>query len=456
MATNRVLIISHEVVGEQMAGPGIRYYNLARVLSDEFVVTLAVPPSSQLKSPQKFAVITYETPEDQVLGDSISRSDVVIVPAIFLGRISFLWENEIPVVVDGYDPFLFEALLLGTSDIAWLQKAITQACLRGDFFICASIRQRSWWLGLLEANGRINPRTIADDKKLRWLVDLVPFGIPSHPPKHTRPVIKGVWPGVEEHDKLVLWGGGLWPWFDPFTAIRAIHRVWRKRRDVKLVFPGTQHPNPRMRDIPTYRKEAIRLAEALGLLNKAVFFGEWIAYQEWPNALLESDVALSLHYDTAEAELAFRTRILDYIWAGLPTIATCGDETSSLIRDNGLGAVVDFEDDKAVAEALLELLEIPKDSFTDNFERVRNKFTWERVSEPLRRFCRDPRPAPDKGSPYPGNSFYREKIEAYLEEITRLEREVVRLKEFEKIVLRYHSTIPFRVYFWLKGRLFPG
>ncbi len=41
-----LLILSHDVVGSQMAGPGIRYYHLARVLARELPVTLAVPGHS--------------------------------------------------------------------------------------------------------------------------------------------------------------------------------------------------------------------------------------------------------------------------------------------------------------------------------------------------------------------------------------------------------------------------
>ena len=37
----RLLIISHDVVGERMAGPGIRYYHLARVLGKYVPATLA-------------------------------------------------------------------------------------------------------------------------------------------------------------------------------------------------------------------------------------------------------------------------------------------------------------------------------------------------------------------------------------------------------------------------------
>jgi len=415
-----ILIISHDIVGEQMAGPGIRYFHLAQVLAREFPVILAVPESSAI--PGDFPAIVYGSGNDEHLEQAVENARVVVVPAVHVIQIPALWTTRSPVVVDGYDPFVAETLYLG-GDVSTLQRVLTKAYLLGDFFICASERQRDWWLGLLEAHGRINPYTFGEDPSLRKLVDVVPFGLPEEPPRATKPVIKGVWPGIGPEDKVLLWGGGLWPWLDPLTAIRAVARVWRQRQDVRLIFPGTRHPNPWMSGIPTHNEAAQRLAGELGLLGRAVFFGEWVPYEGWPNVLLESDRALTLHPDTLEARLAFRSRVLDYIWAGLPMIATRGDATSDLVERYRLGIVVDYADDTGVANAILQLLETPKEAWQAQFESARRDLTWEQAARPLIEFCRHPRRAPDKvvlenriGNPY------------YLDEITRLTSEVMHLR----------------------------
>src|SRR5690606_24914243 len=113
-------------------------------------------------------------------------------------------------------------------------------------------RQRDWWLGQLEAHGRINPATYGADPTLRRLVDVVPYGLPAEPPVATRPLIKGVWAGITPTDKVVLWGGGLWPWLDPLTAIRAIYLLQQARPEIKLIFPGTRHPNREVASMPTH------------------------------------------------------------------------------------------------------------------------------------------------------------------------------------------------------------
>jgi glycosyltransferase involved in cell wall biosynthesis len=415
-----VLIISHDIVGEQMAGPGIRYFHLARVLAREFPVTLAVPEGSKISG--DFSIIVYGSGNDEHLERAVWSARVVVVPAVHVIQIPALWNTQAPIVIDGYDPFVAETLYMG-GDVSTLQHVLTKAYLLGDFFICASERQRDWWLGLLEAHGRINPYTFSEDPSLRKLVDVVPFGLPEEPPQATRPAIKGVWRGIGPEDKVLLWGGGLWPWLDPLTAIRAVAWVWQQRQDVRLIFPGTRHPNPWMSGIPTHNEAAQTLAGELGLLGKAVFFGEWVPYEDWPNVLLESDIALTLHPDTLEARLAFRSRVLDYIWAGMPIIATRGDATSDLVERYRLGIVVDYADDAGVANAILQLLETPKEAWQAQFEKARRDLSWERVAQSLIEFCRHPRRAPDRASlgNRTGNPYY-------LDEITRLTGEITRLR----------------------------
>ena len=129
-------------------------------------------------------------------------------------------------------------------------------------------------------------------------------------------------PGIHERDKVLLWGGGIWNWLDPLTPIRAVHALSRKRDDVKLLFLGVEHPNPGVHQ-QAMAARAVELAKELGLYDRFVFFNfGWVPYEERADYLLESDLGISGHPDTVEARFSFRTRLLDYFWAGLPTVAT--------------------------------------------------------------------------------------------------------------------------------------
>ncbi len=429
---NCILIISHDVVGAQMAGPGIRYYNLAQILCREFETILAIPPESPLGFDNAdFQIAPYQRHQWVSLESLAKKAKIILFAGDTANEFPQLRDSDAALVVDGYDPLLAEWLALVCSLnlpeelTLWANRmvALSQQILLGDFFVCASERQRDWWLGRLEAVGRINPYMYREDPSLRQLVDLVPFGLPAQVPRHTRQVIKGIWPGIAAEDRVILWGGGLWPWLDPVTAIRAVAQVWQKRQDVRLIFPGTKHPNPILKDVHTQNEMALQVAKDLGVLNQAVFFGDWIPYTDWPNVLLESDLALTLHYDTYETRLAFRSRVLDYIWAGLPIVATHGDATSELIDHYRLGVIVDYKAVEQVAEAVLHLLEIPRSAFEISFENARQNLTWARAAQPLVKFCQCPRRAPDRS--------LLEKDSAalfYQYELSRLQTEMERLK----------------------------
>jgi hypothetical protein len=436
-----VLVISHDVVGAAMAGPGIRYFHLARVLAREFRVVLALPPGSTLDAASNIEVLRYEHGQSPALQAAICGARVVIVAAVGVVAIPALASAGVPLAVDGSNPFQAETFWLRQGEAAEQSAALTPAYLAGDFFFCASERQRDWWLGLLEANGRINRETYGEDPTLRRLIDLVPYGIPAEAPQHTRPVVKGVWPGIGPGDRVLLWGGGLWPWLDPRTAIRAIAHLRAERPDVRLLFPGTRHPNAGVAAMPNLADAARDLARELGLLDEAVFFGDWVPYADWPNVLLESDVALTLHpRDALEAHLAYRTRVLDYVWAGLPTIAARGDVLADLIAEQGLGVRVEPEQPETVAEAMLSLLDTPREHLQPRFAAARRALQWETVAAPLVEFCRRPRLAPDKvarGARL-GNAYYLDQVERLAARVRWYEghRAVSLLRRLDPLVQR--------------------
>jgi glycosyltransferase involved in cell wall biosynthesis len=303
------------------------------------------------------------------------------------------------VIYDLYDPFLIGNLTFHAGEdmsrryrrVAFRAPTLLQeiALSTGTAFICASERQRDFWLGTLGALGRIEPEGAAADPGLRDLIDVVPFGLEPEPPQATRPVLKGVVPGIRETDKVLLWGGGVWNWFDPLTPIRAVHALSQERDDVKLYFLGVKHPNPGVHQTAMTAK-AVQLAEELGLLDRFVFFNfGWVPYAERANYLLESDLGISSHPDTVEARFSFRTRLLDYFWSGLPTVSTEGDVLSDLVHERNLGRSVAVGDVDGWAGAVRELLDddAERAAIRRNVEAVRAEFAWPTVVAPLARLA---------------------------------------------------------------------
>jgi glycosyltransferase involved in cell wall biosynthesis len=218
---------------------------------------------------------------------------------------------------------------------------------------------------------------------------------------HTRNVLRGVVPGIDDDAKIILWGGGVYNWFDPISLLQAVDKLRGRLPEVRLYFLGMKHPNPH---VPEMRM-AVRtreLADELGLTDTHVFFNEgWVEYEDRQNYLLESDLGVSTHLDHVETEFSFRTRILDYLWASLPVVATRGDALADLIEHHELGITVPAEDVDALEDALHRLL---TDERLNHECRVRtaevaDEFRWAKVLEPIVRFCREPHRAPDLVDP---------------------------------------------------------
>ena len=477
--TTRVLIISQDVVGPQMAGPGIRYWEFSRLLGREMRVTLAAPapvPSTA----DGFDLLAYDQEEPEPLQRAAHEADAVIAGGYLLRAFPFLLALERPLVVDAYIPYPLEVLELSSqyspvdqiTSHADALSTLNLQFMAGDFFICASERQRDLWLGLMLAQGRINPHTYAQDRTFRHLIDVVPFGLPEQPPRLEKPALRGVNPAVREGDRIILWGGGIWQWLDPLTLIRAISRIVSQRSDVHLFFPGTRHPYAEGVPDMQMRQAATRLSDELGLTGRHVIFGDWMPYQDRQNYLLEADVGVSLHFDTLETRFAFRTRLLDYIWAGLPIVASRGDPLSELVEQHDLGRVVEPEDVDGLATALLELLDVPdiRDTFRPRFEAVAAQLTWPQVIRPLARFCHAPQRALDRRMP--DRNIYqawvsdlqrasRSSSEAQIADLQKhaqtlegiIQARDEQITDLTQLVDRYSRSLPAKVYAALKQLL---
>jgi len=373
----RVLVLSNEPLGEVMAGPAIRATELARVLADT-----------------GHDVTLRDTEDRHEIRRLAGEAEVVLLQGWVLERVPALADSGARIVVDLYDPFGLELLMLIEAEPAARREAAQANALRalhdqlraGDFFLCASERQRDYWLGWLEALGRINPRTHGADPDLRALIDVVPFGVPSEPPRGTRETGPRATFGIGADELMLLWGGGVYDWFDPVTVVRAVERV----EGAHLVFMAAGHPNP---ELPT--------ARALGAAREAAgprvhFHDGWVEYDHRADWLLDADAGVSAHHEHVETRFAFRTRILDYLWAGLPVLCTRGDALADEVQRADLGATLAPGDVDGWVAEIENLKDAERRAACGaRAAEVASTLTWEQVSGPLAAYCAAPRRAPD-------------------------------------------------------------
>lgn len=394
-----VLFISPDAVGERMRGMGIRYTELARVLAPHAEVVVATgDPLGGGEPPPGIPVVGYAPHAPGALRPEIARADAIVAPPQWPLVTSWLRRSGARLIFDLYTPETLETLELFADRrpalrrlmVALTVDRLEDALRSGHHFMCAGEAQRDLYAGALLATRRLTPAAYDRDPSLRALLEVVPFGVPSQPPSPSGGGgLRATFAQIGAGERIVLWNGGLWNWFDAPTAIRAIGMLAGRLPGVRLVFMGTgQGPAG-----AAAAAEARAVAASLGLLGTTVLFNDdWIAYGARAQWLLEADVALVTARDHLETRFAFRTRVLDCFWAGLPVVCTSGDELASRVARDELGAVVAPADPRAVADALEAVLARGRAAYAERLAQAAADHAWEVVAQPLRRWACDPAP----------------------------------------------------------------
>jgi glycosyltransferase involved in cell wall biosynthesis len=100
---------------------------------------------------------------------------------------------------------------------------------------------------------------------------------------------------------------------------------------------------------------------------------------------MEADIGVSTHLNHLETRYAFRTRMLDYLWASLPILCTKGDSFAALIEKEKAGVVVTFECEEAIKRGILEIVDHPEKmkGMEESSSKIAQDFTWSQVTKPL-------------------------------------------------------------------------
>ncbi len=378
----RVLVISPGPAGREIAGPVIRALALARVLGARFPTMLALPGgAAPALRGEPFETCRWSR---RGAGRLLPRFDVVVSQGTQYPARHTLRRNGRPPlqVFDLYDPLVFENLHDG-GDAGHLGRLTGLLLRRADYVLCASARQRDLWTGGLYVAGRLSRAGASLSR-----IGVVPFGHDGTEPRASGRALRGVHPGIAEGDRVLLWGGGVWSWLDPATLLRAMARLATTDPRVKLVFLGGRHPAGAQTGDRMLR-EAPSLAASLGLLDRTVFFHDgWVPYERRAGYLLESDLAVCAAPDGLENRFAFRTRLVDAVWAGLPVVTTRGEAMADFVERHELGLTVAAGDPGALATAITEALRPESQRrFRANLRGARDLLRWDRCARPLSEFC---------------------------------------------------------------------
>jgi glycosyltransferase involved in cell wall biosynthesis len=381
-----------------MGGNAIRALELARAVASHATVTLAAPGRLPKLAGGSMHHLPWDLADPRALRPAIAAADAIVLTPQSARVRSWARRSHARLVFDLYDPVPLEILELHMETSPMRSRLANTVALDhylaalsdGDHFLCASERQRDLWIGALLAMRRITPAIYRRDRTLRDLIDVVPFGTPDDPPAGRASAIRERFDVLQAGDEIVLWNGGIHAWLDPLTPIRAMPALLERRPRARLVFMG--RPPPRRAE-QRVALSARSEAERLGLLNRVVFFNDhWVPYRERAAWLLDAECTISTHIDHLETRFAFRTRLLDSFWAGLPVVCTGGDELAARVLREDLGAAIPPGDSTAATTALDQILSRGKAAYADALGQTARDYAWSKMALPLVRRLLQPPP----------------------------------------------------------------
>lgn len=399
MTGRRILIISDGGINAGLAGTDLRVSQLVSVLAHQHEVTL-VGNSAHFDDSGCRSIVSLS---DKSLRSLIAQNDVIISRPGLLGAYhhnQILRSNKY-LVTDLFIPQSVEGLhyfgtLQSSGQLLYnkSQRRLRRALKLSDFFLCASNTQKLYWLGALTTARNFPVSAISKDPLFSSLIGIFPYGIDENKPFISLED-KSLVPSPPYN---VLWGGGLWDWTDPELLLEAALQLSPElKRDIKIQFPGTVHPQSTVPFSPLVPKIRSMVEGSSQLQQLVTINPSWTSPPLYSDLLLKCSLGISLHKEGVESFLSWRFRIVSYIENLIPVVVTENCPLAELIQGEGGGIVIPAGDRVRCSNAINELLtnhDLYRESVR-SMVRVRELLALSTLSDSLLQYCNEPYRAAD-------------------------------------------------------------
>jgi glycosyltransferase involved in cell wall biosynthesis len=383
-------------------GGGLRAWGIAKGLNSHGIkVTVAVPEDFPLEpetTGEGIKVCNWSFSNLKGLCEKNDSVYVLYSRGDLMKFVATEIDGKQPLVVDLYVPIYIESLARNTrKDFTGLTDHLNNvdhwnyAFPRGDYFLCANNCQYHLYNGTLSAFGRINPVTYDSD-----LLNIVPFGVHEEKPVHDKTVFKGKIIGKD--DFMILWFGGIYPWFDIHPLLDAVEKLSQKYSKIKLVILGGRNPFVGEPEFIDKYESVVKYCQTRNTFDKSVFFVDWIPYEERGNWYLEADLLVNLHNIGIESIYAWRTRVVDFIWGELPMLTSGGDELSESLVQKDAAIILDNNSAGEIYKNI-EALYNDQEKLTnlkENMIKAKSELYWGNITLDLANFIKKGETAPDR------------------------------------------------------------
>lgn len=295
---------------------------------------------------------------------------------------SIMAEAQLKALVYGDDSFLGHF---------WAQER--KSIERADIFSAVSERQQWSIIGELGMWGRLNQWTSGYQFAVTIPIssETTPYPIPP------RRVIRGI--HANENDFVILYSGGYNTWTDVDTLFAALEMVMSHHPEVVFVSTGGKIEG---HDDLTYTRFQA-LTGASPYRDRFHLCG-WVPNEDVPAYYLESNLGVNVDRMSYEAMLGSRTRVLDWMRAGLPSVSSSLTELAQQTAGGGGGLVYQPGNAQDLAQCLRQCI-VDRAATAEMGRRARRlleeRFTFEATTEQLRAWVAQPSHSPDYGRNVP-------------------------------------------------------
>lgn len=143
----------------------------------------------------------------------------------------------------------------------------------------------------------------------------------------------------------MLWFGGVYPWFDIGCLLEAVKALSEKHA-VGLVIVGAKNPFVNHPDFEQSYERMMKMIEDPAI-RPLVHLVDWVPFHERGNWYLDADLICFANQPGMENLLAWRTRVVDYLWTRTPLATNGGDPLSEEMIAAGAAVRIDATDPAA-------------------------------------------------------------------------------------------------------------
>lgn len=373
---------------QTVEGGGMRAWGLADGLRSHGIavtvgINIAFP--QELSEYEGIKLVNWSQDADFI--QLLNSFDAVIVSYCMGDPSVFIADNindDVQLILDAYVPIYIEVSARDSKDVEteyvnYMADIVrfNRVLKRGDYFLYANDAQELLYSGVLSALGVINPSTYRDIRMLK-----TPFGI------HRTAAVAKTNPytnlGITSDDFVVLWFGGIYPWFRIEEYLGAIKDL-SKDKSIKFVFIGGKNPFNPNPDFSRQYDLAVSFANYHKLIDKQVFFVDWVDFRDRIDWFLHANVIVSLNQPGDENKYSWRTRVMDYVWGEAVTISNGGDPLSEELITAGAAIRLEKLSAQALGATIQSLKSNPKllRNTKANVRTMKEVYYWDVVTEQL-------------------------------------------------------------------------